>query len=170
MQSRDVTGSAQNIGGASVFVKIEEKCLVTDNFRCDRVPNLPDVLNGTSYQVMADLNNGRYSAPINVVRTSETTMSVLLAKKGGFYGEYFNNAFLQGVPAMTRIDHYLDFDWGTGLITKEAADFVSVQWFGRIKPPYNETFVFLVSADDGLRITIDGKLMVDRWDSCCDEV
>jgi hypothetical protein len=33
---------------------------------------------------------------------------------------------------MTRVDNYLNFDWGTGLITNEASDFVSVQWFGKI--------------------------------------
>ena len=89
---------------------------------------------------------------------------------GGFYGEYFNNAFLDGVPAKTQIDRGLDFNWGTDLITAEAADFVSVQWFGKIRAPFDELFTFILSADDGVKMYVQGDLVVDRWDSCCDDV
>ena len=41
----------------------------------------------------------------------------MLVENGGLYGEYFNNAFMDGVPAMARIDPQVNFDWGTGLIT-----------------------------------------------------
>ena len=170
VQSKLVNGADRTVGGGIMFLQLEEKCLVTDNYKCDVIPNRATVLNGTQYIQLTDLNNGQYQVEFNVIRKGEVTASIVLMEKGGFYGEYFNNAFLQGVPALTRVDNYLDFNWGTGLITNEAADFVSVQWFGKIKPPVTETFVFIVNADDGLRITIDGLLMVDRWDSCCDEV
>ena len=143
---------------------------MTQNYRCDPVPGTPGVLNGTVYQRMDDSGDGLYSTTINVKRPGTAALSVLLTKVGGFYGEYFNNAFLDGVPAKVQVDTYLDFDWGTGLITDEAADFASVQWFGRIRAPTTEEFTFLVSADDGVRIYIDGKLMVDRWDTCCEDV
>ena len=71
---------------------------------------------------------------------------------------------------MSRIDSELDFDWGTGLITNEASDFVSVQWFAKIRPPHTEAYVFIIGADDGVRVTIDGEVVVDRWDSCCDDI
>lgn len=178
MQPRDVTGtnlSAAAAVGSNVFVKIEEHCVVTSNYRCDRVPDTPDVLNGTqdsrmNAEVVGGVATGRYVAQVGLKRPGNVTLSVILAKIGGWYGEYFNNAFLQGVPALTRIDTELDYNWGTGKLTNEAADFVSVQWFGRIKAPRTEYFTFLVSADDGLRITIDGVLVADRWDSCCDDV
>jgi hypothetical protein len=74
---------------------------VVDNYRCDRVPGIPTVLNGTVYQRMDDSGDGLYSTTINVKRKGTATISVLLTKVGGFYGEYFNNAFLDGVPAKT---------------------------------------------------------------------
>ena len=74
---------------------------MVDNYRCDRVPGIPTVLNGTVYQRMDDSGDGLYSTTINVKRKGTATISVLLTKVGGFYGEYFNNAFLDGVPAKT---------------------------------------------------------------------
>lgn len=153
-----------------MFLQIEELCLVTVNFRCDRVAGTPEILNGTVYQRMDDGNNGRYTTSINLKRPGTATMTAIITKLGGFYAEYFNNAFLDGTPAKTQIDSYLDFNWGTGLLTNEAADFASVHWWGQIRAPYSEEFTFLISADDGVRMYIAGKLVVDRWDSCCDDV
>lgn len=102
MQPRDVTGAALGAAAASgsnVFVKIEEYCVVTSNFRCDRVPDTPDVLNGTQdYRMNEELvgaaSTGRYIADVGLKRPGDVTLSVILAKIGGWYGEYFNNAFL----------------------------------------------------------------------------
>ena len=119
---------------------------------------------------MTDAGDGSYTTTVNLKRRGTVTLSVILSRVGGFYGEYFNNAFLDGAPAKARVDAYLDFDWGTGLITDEAADFVSAQWFGKILPEYTEEYTFIISADDGVRMFIDGVRVVDRWDDCCDDV
>ena len=68
------------------------------------------------------------------------------------------------------MDRYLSFNWGTNLLTAEAADFVSVQWFGKIRAPYLEEFTFILSADDGVKMYFQGEVAVDRWDSCCDDI
>lgn len=97
-------------------------------------------------------------------------MDVLVMYQGGFYAEYFNNAFLDGVPAITRIDNVIDFDWGLGLVTNDVADFVSIRWFGKILAPATEEFTFIMHADDGVRLYFEGTLVIDRWDQCCDDV
>lgn len=168
--AHDVDGNRLANGGSRVFAHIEELCTVTDNYRCDRTPDTADVLDGTQYLRMTDAGDGRYSTTINLKRQGTVTVSVILSRVGGFYGEYFNNAFLDGVPTKTQLDSYLDFDWGTGLLTDEAADFVSIQWFGKILPEYTEEYTFIISADDGVRIFIDAVSVVDRWDDCCDDV
>lgn len=40
-----------------------------------------------------------------------------MARKGGLYAEYFNNAFLSGVPTLTKVDNILRFDWSDKLVT-----------------------------------------------------
>jgi hypothetical protein len=37
-------------------------------------------------------------------------------------------------------------------------------------PEYTEEYTFIISADDGVRILIDGVTVVDRWDECCDDI
>ena len=69
-----------------------------------------------------------------------------------------------------RIDSEINFNWGTGLITNDAADFVSIRWFGNILAPTTEEFTFILHADDGVRLYLDGVLVIDRWDECCDDV
>lgn len=97
-------------------------------------------------------------------------MSVELARKGGLYAEYFNNAFLYGEPALTRIDNNIDFNWGENLVTNEASDFVSAHWYGKLLAPFSEDFTFILNGDDGFRFYFANKLVIDRWDKCCDEM
>jgi hypothetical protein len=170
LQSRDATGALLTAGGSNAFVHLEELCTVNSNYFCDRTPGVDPILDGNVYQRMDDSADGKYSTTIDLKRAGRCTISVLLTKVGGFYGEYFNNAFLDGVPTQTKVDTDLNFDWGTDLLTPEAADFVSIRWYGKIRAPYTEEFTFIASGDDGIRIYMDGNLMADRWDTCCDDV
>lgn len=57
-----------------------------------------------------------------------------------------------------------------GLITNEVADFVSVRWSGKVLAPVTEEFTFIIRADDGVRFYWQGTLVLDRWESCCEDV
>ena len=63
----------------------------------------------------------------------------------------------------------IDNDWGTDLVTTEAADFVSARWMGKVQSPLTEEFTFIIHADDGVRLYLDGELVIDRWNECCDD-
>ena len=128
------------------------------------MPGLPIVIQ------MADNSDGTYSTTYNVLQEGTVTISVLLMRQGGLSAEYFNNAFLDGVPAMQRVDNFLDYDWGDNLITQEAGDFVSIHWYGKLKAPYTEDVTFIFSGDDGFRFYFEQELVIDRWNSCCDEM
>jgi hypothetical protein len=41
---------------------------------------------------------------------------------------------------------------------------MSARWSGLFKPELSEIYTFLVSADNGIRIHIDGLLSVDQWE------
>jgi hypothetical protein len=170
LQSRDANGVDETTGGRHIFLRLEEECEVTDNYRCDRVNPDYDILNGTQTLRMEDSNDGRYSATIDVKRTGVVSLSVEVAKIGGLYGEYFNNAFLDGVPTKTQVDFNMNFDWDTDLITNEAADFVSIHWYGKLRSPVSEEVTIIIGADDGVRLYLDDSLVVDRWDTCCEDV
>jgi hypothetical protein len=85
----------------------------------------------------------------------------------GLAGEYFNNLTLSGAPNHARLDPQVNFvTWGYDSPAPGSvdADF-SVRWTGQVKAPSSEDYVFSVAADDGVRLWIDGQLLVDDWNA-----
>jgi hypothetical protein len=100
---------------------------------------------------MTDNANGSYEATYVINRSGDITVSVVLARIGGLYAEYFDNAFLDGVPSLQKVDNHMAFDWKDGLITAYSGDFVSAQWYGKILAPSTESYTFILTGDDGFK-------------------
>ena len=84
----------------------------------------------------------------------------------GLKAEYFNNQELRGPAATVRTDARIDFDWGRYNPTPElTGNNFSVRWTGKLKPPESGNYTIGFTADDGARIYIDGKLLVEAWSS-----
>jgi hypothetical protein len=86
------------VGGGLFFLHVENVCLVTDNYRCDATDTGSDYTELPQFERMSDTNDGSYTASYTINRVGDVTVSVVLARPGGLYAEYFNNAFLSGVP------------------------------------------------------------------------
>jgi beta-glucosidase len=85
-------------------------------------------------------------------------------EKPGLKAEYFNNRELTGNPILTRIDPLVDSNWQKlqkvpGL---RVTDF-SVRWSGTLTPKTSGKYVIAVTGDDGYRLWLDGKLVIDNW-------
>jgi beta-glucosidase len=117
---------------------------------------------------MSDNSDGTNSADYTIYRDGDVTTCVVLARQGGLNAQYFNNAFLSGSPTLTKVDHQLHFEWDLGMLTPEAGDFVSAHWYGKLLAPKSEPYTFVLMGDEGFRLYLDGHLLIDRWDSCCD--
>lgn len=53
---------------------------------------------------MTETTAGNFEADYTIFRDGQVTVSVVLARKGGLWAEYFNNAFLNGEPALRKVD------------------------------------------------------------------
>jgi hypothetical protein len=78
-------------------------------------------------------------------------------------GEYYGNRNLSGNPVLARDDVELNFNWGgaapaAGLPT----DGFSVRWSRALFFPAG-TYRFYAFVDDGVRVWLDGELIIDRW-------
>jgi hypothetical protein len=83
-------------------------------------------------------------------------------------GQYWANYLLGGDPTLVRNDSKLDFDWGKGSPGEHVpADNFSARWTRDVKFD-SGTYRFYAYADDGVRLYIDGKRVLDEWHSSQD--
>ena len=83
----------------------------------------------------------------------------------GFLGEYFNNTKLEGVPEFTRRDEQIDFHWTLyGPHASINPHFYSVRWTGTFNVSNSEDLSIGLEGNDGYRLYIDDKLLIDRWE------
>ncbi len=81
-------------------------------------------------------------------------------------GEYYSNALLQGIPVLVRNDRDLNFNWGQGAPANGLpSDNFSVRWTRQLFFPKSQPYRFVLQADDGVRLWIDGALQIDEWHS-----
>jgi len=67
---------------------------------------------------------------------------------------------------MTRQDPMVNFVWGSGAaVPNGPVDNYYVSWDGFFTAPVAGNYKFGVRADDGSRITINGQLRLDRWNT-----
>jgi beta-glucosidase len=82
----------------------------------------------------------------------------------GLKAEYFNNMNLSGAPTLVRIDKQVYFEWGPGSPDSTInIDHFSVRWTGKLVPPVSGAYKLSVTTDDGARLYLDGKLLIDSW-------
>ncbi len=82
----------------------------------------------------------------------------------GLHGEYFNNVSLSGQPALIRIDEKIDFRWTLfGPDPSINYDFFSCRWKGKIRAPETGTFKIGIDGNEGYKLYLDGKLLIDAW-------
>jgi len=85
--------------------------------------------------------------------------------RAGLRGEYFDNAALSGKPVLVRVDPQVRFQWT--LFSPDPGklpfDFYSVRWTGRLKAPMTGKFRIGIDGNDGYRLYLDGRLLIDDW-------
>lgn len=81
----------------------------------------------------------------------------------GLYGEYYRGrTFSERI--MTRTDAQVDFHWAAGGPGDGVpADHFCVRWTGWVRAPASGSYTFHVTADDGVRLWLDGDLLIDQW-------
>jgi len=69
-----------------------------------------------------------------------------------------------GSPVLTRIDPRVDFFWDADSPDLSVnTDFFSVRWSGAIQPDEDGPYTFLTFTDDGIRLWVDGELIIENW-------
>jgi Legume lectin domain/PA14 domain len=81
----------------------------------------------------------------------------------GLKAEYFDNINFTNLK-LTRTDESVNFDWKRGApVAGVGADTFSVRWTGQVLAQYDETYTFSTTTDDGVRLWVNDKLVVNAF-------
>lgn len=129
------------------------------------------------YSRGADLVQGREEPRAVPLIDSNFMRPEAGSKQQGLKGEYFRGREFAGAPVMTRVDSRIAFRWDRGAPTDDlaargelssaqalAGDDFSVRWTGELLPPTSGKYELVVGANDGVRLYLDDKLIVDGWE------
>ena len=87
----------------------------------------------------------------------------------GLVGEYYissgRDRFDFKEKKATIIDPNIDFDDLTPVfsVLTGQEDYITVRWTGQIEPKYSEAYTFHMIGDNGFRLWIDDRLIIDHW-------
>lgn len=94
----------------------------------------------------------------------------------GLRASYHRGRGFDSPAVLTRIDPRVDFRWDRGAPTDAlvargelapaeglAGDHFSVRWTGELVPPVTGRYRLQVAANDGVRLQLDGRTVIDAW-------
>jgi hypothetical protein len=126
----------------------------------------------TAYNAERDLGAGQHSLRMEYYENAGGAVARLSWKRvdgpppppqGAWRGEYFANPSLSGSPALVRDDAAINFDWGDGSPAGQIpADNFSVRWSRSVTFDAGR-YRFTATTDDGVRLYLDGQLIIDQW-------
>lgn len=101
---------------------------------------------------------------VKLVQTPSPTPTQEPVVPGGMYqAEYFNNIQLSGTPVLTRTESGVDYSWGMGSPHETVNnDNFSARWTV-VEQFAAGTHRFTVTADDGVRLKVNGQTVIDKW-------
>lgn len=82
---------------------------------------------------------------------------------GAYYDEVEHN--FEGEADFWRIDTTVAFVWDGGSPSEDLIgnDFFNIRWSGMVEPQFSENYTFHIVSDDGVRLWVDGELIIDQW-------
>ncbi len=102
--------------------------------------------------------NNSKSSSLSIVTTPTSD-----AYGNGLKGEYYNNKDLTDLK-LTRIDDTVNAYWNyTSPDSRINYETFSIRWTGQIQPLYSETYKFITTSDDGVRLWVNGTKLIDNW-------
>jgi hypothetical protein len=129
-------------------------------------PTLGDAIRAHSGISVTSTESSDLVAYLMQIGSQEATAPVVPSTTNtgiGLAGRYFNNKTLTGTAALQRTEA-VNFDWSTNAPGPGVnADSFSVRWSGKVEAPSTGSYTFQTVSNDGVRLWINGVLVVSNW-------
>jgi hypothetical protein len=134
-----------------------------------------DLIEGRKYDIKVEYYE-RSGGAVNQLSWSSASIGKQIIPQSQLYSSQGSTA--QGLTAQyyksrdlnpdtlitTKIDSNINFDWKNGFpVNGVPVDQFSVRWTGKVTAPTNGEYTFATTADDGVRLWVDGKQLVNNW-------
>jgi len=118
--------------------------------------------NGNAPFLLAAVNTSQ-GGKISFNYTPSAEQNTDNAPTDSYTAQYYNNQTLSGSPTLTRTDSSINFDWGNGSPDGSiSSDNFSARWT-QIAQFSEGGYTFTATSDDGVRLYVDGELILDKW-------
>ena len=106
------------------------------------------------------------------VASASFVNTAALGTGSGLLGQYwtntaaaaFTNAGFNTPATLVRTDAVVNFDWEmNGPAPTIGGTNFTAQWTGSLKPQYSEIYTFTTVAADGVRLWVNGQLLINDW-------
>jgi glucose/arabinose dehydrogenase len=110
-----------------------------------------------------EFQTGNIESPLAFQAKALAFYNGTMAGGDGLKAEYFDNRDFTNLK-LTRIDPTVNFNWGKGSPDASiASDTFSVRWTGQVEAKYSETYSFFTTTDDGVRLSVNGQQIINRF-------
>jgi len=159
------------VGGSDILVRTEtNSALVCDDTQSIRLNIWASDSSWT--EAYGDLpvtankaTNTAYYFDVDYVRMTSIGGRGSVGTGDGLKAEYFDNADFTA-PIKTRVDPKVNFDWSyNSALDGMGAESFSIRWSGQVQALLTENYTFYARADDGVRLWVNGRLLIDQWKS-----
>jgi len=109
------------------------------------------------------VSNAAGSVTSSAAQLVVTATATGVGTGGGLRGCYYDNQDFSALR-VSRLDGPVNFDWATGSPEGSlGVDSFSARWTGQVQPRYSQTYTFYTTTDDGVRLWVNGVLLIDHW-------
>ena len=145
--------------GAQIFYTLDDTVPSTNS-----IPySAPFALTNTaSFRARAFL-----AGAVDSTVASATFLSLASIGQGsGLTAEYYSQQFVAytNPPTVLQTDATVNVDWnGNAPVPGVSSENFTVRWSGAVQPQFSEVYNFYTVTDDGVRLWVNGQLVVDAW-------
>ena len=124
------------------------------------VPSLtPDALaeNTTYYWLVDELSTA------GAKQEGDVWSFTTIGPGGGVKAEYYMGMTPGGNPIVTQIEDSIDHNWGSNEVAGGVSDNISARWTADLEIAVADTYTFVTTSDDGVRLWLDGERIINNW-------